>query len=176
MTDPTPHPRATHALAGLLLAAHGSQKLFGWFGGYGIAGTGGWLDATCGGGPANGDGGSIDIGMLLGNGATGGQRGTWRARLRWCQVCRPRRGVAPHAGGPRNRLPADDRAQFGNGVGVLTFPAADIENVGTRSELRSECVPGKMLLIHLLRESRLAICRSRHDPFACKAQTQCTLL
>lgn len=28
---------------GLLLAAHGSQKLFGWFGGYGIAGTGGWL-------------------------------------------------------------------------------------------------------------------------------------
>jgi putative oxidoreductase len=28
---------------GLLLAAHGSQKLFGWFGGYGVAGTGGWL-------------------------------------------------------------------------------------------------------------------------------------
>ena len=30
---------------GLLLAAHGSQKLFGWFGGYGIAGTGGWLES-----------------------------------------------------------------------------------------------------------------------------------
>src|ERR1043166_5229445 len=28
---------------GLTLAAHGAQKLFGWFGGYGIAGTGGWL-------------------------------------------------------------------------------------------------------------------------------------
>lgn len=30
---------------GLLLAAHGSQKLFGWFGGYGIAGTGGFLES-----------------------------------------------------------------------------------------------------------------------------------
>lgn len=28
---------------GGVMAAHGSQKLFGWFGGYGIAGTGGWL-------------------------------------------------------------------------------------------------------------------------------------
>jgi putative oxidoreductase len=27
------------------LAAHGAQKLFGWFGGYGIAGTGGWLES-----------------------------------------------------------------------------------------------------------------------------------
>jgi putative oxidoreductase len=32
-------------VAGLLLAAHGSQKLLGWFGGYGIAGTGGWLES-----------------------------------------------------------------------------------------------------------------------------------
>ena len=32
-------------VAGLLLAAHGSQKLFGWFGGYGIAGTAGWLES-----------------------------------------------------------------------------------------------------------------------------------
>lgn len=30
---------------GLLFAAHGSQKLFGWFGGYGIAGTGGFFDS-----------------------------------------------------------------------------------------------------------------------------------
>jgi putative oxidoreductase len=30
---------------GLILAAHGAQKLFGWFGGYGIAGTGGWLES-----------------------------------------------------------------------------------------------------------------------------------
>jgi putative oxidoreductase len=29
---------------GLALAAHGSQKLFGWFGGYGLAGTGGFFE------------------------------------------------------------------------------------------------------------------------------------
>ncbi|TBW58162.1 DoxX family protein [Marinobacter halodurans] len=28
---------------GLTLAAHGSQKLFGWFGGYGLEGTGQWM-------------------------------------------------------------------------------------------------------------------------------------
>jgi putative oxidoreductase len=30
---------------GLLLIGHGTQKLFGWFGGYGIAGTGGFFDS-----------------------------------------------------------------------------------------------------------------------------------
>jgi len=30
---------------GLVLAGHGAQKLFGSFGGYGIAGTGGWLES-----------------------------------------------------------------------------------------------------------------------------------
>ncbi|KQL43550.1 oxidoreductase [Brevibacillus choshinensis] len=30
---------------GLSFAAHGTQKLFGWFGGYGLKGTGGWLDS-----------------------------------------------------------------------------------------------------------------------------------
>jgi putative oxidoreductase len=30
---------------GPLMAAHGSQKLFGWFGGYGIAGTGGFMES-----------------------------------------------------------------------------------------------------------------------------------
>jgi len=30
---------------GLLMAAHGAQKLFGWFGGYGLAGTGGFLES-----------------------------------------------------------------------------------------------------------------------------------
>ena len=30
---------------GVLMAAHGSQKLFGWLGGYGIAGTGGFFES-----------------------------------------------------------------------------------------------------------------------------------
>jgi putative oxidoreductase len=30
---------------GLVIAAHGAQKLFGWFGGYGIAGTGGFFES-----------------------------------------------------------------------------------------------------------------------------------
>ena len=29
---------------GPLMAAHGAQKLFGWFGGYGLAGTGGFFE------------------------------------------------------------------------------------------------------------------------------------
>src|SRR5829696_1770093 len=31
---------------GLTLAAHGAQKLFGWFGGNGLAGTAGWLESV----------------------------------------------------------------------------------------------------------------------------------
>src|SRR4051812_5688186 len=31
-------------IVGLAMAAHGAQKLFGWFGGYGIAGTGGFFE------------------------------------------------------------------------------------------------------------------------------------
>ncbi|HSG53742.1 MAG TPA: DoxX family protein [Rheinheimera sp.] len=30
---------------GIIFAAHGAQKLFGWFGGYGLEGTGGWMDS-----------------------------------------------------------------------------------------------------------------------------------
>ena len=33
------------AIAGLAMAAHGSQKLFGWFGGYGLGGTGGFMES-----------------------------------------------------------------------------------------------------------------------------------
>jgi putative oxidoreductase len=31
--------------AGLIFTAHGSQKLFGWFGGYGLEGTAGWMES-----------------------------------------------------------------------------------------------------------------------------------
>jgi putative oxidoreductase len=31
--------------AGIIFAAHGAQKLFGWFGGYGLEGTGQWMDS-----------------------------------------------------------------------------------------------------------------------------------
>lgn len=30
---------------GVILAAHGAQNLFGWFGGYGLSGTAGWMDS-----------------------------------------------------------------------------------------------------------------------------------
>jgi putative oxidoreductase len=32
-------------VVGLVMAAHGSQKLFGWFGGHGLAGTGGFFES-----------------------------------------------------------------------------------------------------------------------------------
>ena len=33
------------AVLGVLMAAHGAQKLFGWFGGYGLEGTGGFMES-----------------------------------------------------------------------------------------------------------------------------------
>jgi putative oxidoreductase len=36
---------ALRLVLGLLMAAHGAQKLFGWFGGHGLAGTGGFLES-----------------------------------------------------------------------------------------------------------------------------------
>ena len=36
---------ALRLVVGLLFIGHGTQKLFGWFGGYGIKGTGGWLES-----------------------------------------------------------------------------------------------------------------------------------
>lgn len=32
-------------IAGIIFAAHGGQKLFAWFGGYGLAGTGQWMES-----------------------------------------------------------------------------------------------------------------------------------
>jgi putative oxidoreductase len=32
-------------IVGLTFAGHGAQKMFGWFGGYGLKGTGGWLES-----------------------------------------------------------------------------------------------------------------------------------
>ncbi|ABL99596.1 DoxX family protein [Shewanella amazonensis] len=36
-------PLALRIPAGIIFMAHGAQKLFGWFGGYGIEGTGQWM-------------------------------------------------------------------------------------------------------------------------------------
>jgi putative oxidoreductase len=33
-------------VVGVLFIGHGSQKLFGWFGGYGPKGTGGWMESV----------------------------------------------------------------------------------------------------------------------------------
>ena len=38
-------PLALRVPAGIIFAAHGAQKLFGWFGGYGLEGTGQWMDS-----------------------------------------------------------------------------------------------------------------------------------
>ena len=38
-------PLALRFPVGIVLAAHGAQKLFGLFGGYGLAGTGQWMDS-----------------------------------------------------------------------------------------------------------------------------------
>ena len=38
-------PLALRVGAGVIFAAHGAQKLFGWFGGYGLEGTAGWMES-----------------------------------------------------------------------------------------------------------------------------------
>jgi putative oxidoreductase len=42
-TQNTFAPLALRLPVGIIFAAHGSQKLFGWFGGYGLEGTGQWM-------------------------------------------------------------------------------------------------------------------------------------
>src|ERR1700676_5771118 len=52
-------------VVGLGFAAHGAQKLFGWFGGYGLAGTGGFFE-TVGFKPGKLFAGAAGAGELLG--------------------------------------------------------------------------------------------------------------
>ncbi len=42
-TDANWGPLALRIPAGIIFVAHGAQKLFGWFGGYGLDGTGQWM-------------------------------------------------------------------------------------------------------------------------------------
>ena len=42
-STPSSAPLALRIPIGIILMAHGSQKLFGWFGGYGLEGTGQWM-------------------------------------------------------------------------------------------------------------------------------------
>ncbi len=42
-TSPSWGPLALRLPLGIIFAAHGAQKLFGWFGGYGLDGTGQWM-------------------------------------------------------------------------------------------------------------------------------------
>lgn len=44
-TDSGWAPLALRIPVGIIFMAHGAQKLFGWFGGYGLAGTGQWMDS-----------------------------------------------------------------------------------------------------------------------------------
>lgn len=44
-TDAGLAPLAIRVPLGIIFAAHGAQKLFGWFGGYGLNGTAQWMDS-----------------------------------------------------------------------------------------------------------------------------------
>jgi len=44
-TDAGLAPLAIRAPLGIIFVAHGAQKLFGWFGGYGLNGTAQWMDS-----------------------------------------------------------------------------------------------------------------------------------
>ena len=45
VSEPTLASIPLRVFGGIIFAAHGAQKLFSWFGGYGLAGTGQWMDS-----------------------------------------------------------------------------------------------------------------------------------
>ncbi|MBA6295221.1 DoxX family protein [Colwellia sp. MB02u-9] len=44
-TEQSLSPLPLRLIAGLIFSAHGAQKLFAWFGGYGLDGTGQWMES-----------------------------------------------------------------------------------------------------------------------------------
>lgn len=44
-SQPTYATLSLRVIGGIIFAAHGAQKLFAWFGGYGLEGTGQWMDS-----------------------------------------------------------------------------------------------------------------------------------
>lgn len=44
-TDQSSSTLPLRVIAGIIFTAHGAQKLFAWFGGYGLDGTGQWMDS-----------------------------------------------------------------------------------------------------------------------------------
>lgn len=45
VSTPTTSTLPLRLIAGIIFIAHGAQKLFAWFGGYGLQGTGQWMDS-----------------------------------------------------------------------------------------------------------------------------------
>ena len=44
-TEQSISPLSLRIVAGIIFTAHGAQKLFAWFGGYGLEGTGQWMES-----------------------------------------------------------------------------------------------------------------------------------
>ena len=44
-TEPSLSALPLRLIAGIIFPAHGAQKLFAWFGGYGLEGTGQWMES-----------------------------------------------------------------------------------------------------------------------------------
>jgi len=60
-------------IAGLVFSAHGAQKLFAWFGGYGLEGTGQWMESI-----------GLAPGYLMALMAGGAELGYYSSLVCWC--------------------------------------------------------------------------------------------